>query len=151
MFNVIPFFERGDHVNSNMQSNINFDISKITKNRPKPSIYQKLPKMTFRWPLRQKLTFFRQTNNFFWFLDPKNPLKHVLFMNLFFFVFFIILTILHIFSTLWAKNAPTYSWWQLDMNFVPYDLPKKHLKHNYPGGGSASWLLDYCHFDIKIS
>ena len=127
-----------------MPSNINFDFSKITKNRHKPSIYQKLPKMTFRWPLRQKLTFFRQTNIFFWFLDPKNPLKHVLFMNSFFFVFFIILTILHIFSTLWAENAPTDSWWQLDMNFVPYDLPKKHLKQNYPGGEvrvPGSWTI----------
>ena len=45
-------------------------------------------------------------------------------MNLVFLVFFIILTILHIFSTLWAENAQTYSWWQLDMNFVPYDLSK---------------------------
>ena len=63
-------------------------------------------------------------------------------MNLF---FFISLTILHFFYPLWAKNTPMYSWWQLDMNFVPYDLSKKHLKQNYlvvGGGGWACWLQD---------
>ena len=70
----------------------------------------------------------------------------------FFVLFFIILTILHIFSTLWAENAPTYSWWQLDMNFVPYDLPKNISNKTTRGGGGggvgggwASWLLDYRH------
>ena len=28
------------------------------------------------------------------------------------------------FSTVWAENAQTYSWCQLDINFAPYDLPK---------------------------
>ena len=38
------------------------------------------------------------------------------------------------FLTLWAKIAQTYSWWQLDINFAPYDLPKKHFKQNYHVG-----------------
>ena len=64
----------------------------------------------------------------------------------FFVLFFIILTILHIFSTLWAENAPTYSWWQLDMNFVPYDLPKNISSKTTRGGWGevghpGSWTI----------
>ena len=69
-------------------------------------------------------------------------------MNLTIFVFFIILTILHIFSTLWAENVLLPSWWQLGMYFTPYDLPKN--TSNLPlMGGSARGLLDYNLFVAK--
>ena len=60
-------------------------------------------------------------------------------MNLTILVFFIILTILHIFWALWAETIPSPSRWQLGVYFTPYDLPNKHLKPSSPwGGGSPS-------------
>ena len=53
-------------------------------------------------------------------------------MNLTIFVFFIILTILHIFSTFWAENVPSLSRLQLGAYFTLYDLPKKDLKPIFP-------------------
>ena len=40
----------------------------------------------------------------------------------------------NIFFDPWAKNVPTYSWWQLGVHSIPYDLPKKHYGPLSPGG-----------------
>ena len=70
-----------------MQSNINFDFPKMTKNWHKSRIYQKWPLDDLRWPWRLKLTTNHQINIFIWFLDPKNILKMVSFVILTFFNF----------------------------------------------------------------
>ena len=70
-----------------MQSNINFDFPKMTKNWHKSRIYQKWPLDDLRWPWRLKLTTNHQINIFIWFLDPKNILKMVSFVILTFFIF----------------------------------------------------------------
>ena len=70
-----------------MQSNINFDFPKMTKNWHKSRIYQKWPLDDLRWPWRLKLTTNHQINIFIWFLDPKIILKMVSFVILTFFNF----------------------------------------------------------------
>ena len=67
-------------------------------------------------------------------------------MNLTF--FFIILTILHIYSTLWAEKIPSPIRWQLGVYFTPYDLPKNTSNLPLRGGG-ARGLLDYNLFVAK--
>ena len=50
------------------------------------------------------------------------------------------------FSTLWAENVPSPSWWQLGVYFTPYDLPEKRIKPFSSEGevhSPLAWLLDY--------
>ena len=35
----------------------------------------------------------------------------------------------------WAKNVSMYSWWQLGVHSIPYDLTKKHYRPLSPGVG----------------
>ena len=97
--------------------------------------------MTFIWPLRSKLTSDHKNNYLIGFLDPKTPQKVVSLVILALLVFFSLLLINKIlFSTLRPKRRSFVTVRTIAINFVYYNLTKKHGLQKSLGGGSISPL-----------
>ena len=90
--------------NTDISSNLNFDLFKISEMGTKPGTYPPWPLNDLKWPWRINLTPDYQTNFIIKFLDPKNLKKcFLLFCH---FPFFSNLNILIYIFYPWAENPP---------------------------------------------